>query len=106
VTGDPLQLRARSDPALHNSYSLLQIVDKLVKQTSSVPFQYNIIHVKGDLKDEDGQTLSEDLKFWKQNLLDTLRELASNPAFEGSFATEPEMAFADEAGANLIFDKL
>lgn len=64
-----------------------------------------MVEVVGDLVDEDGSKMVEEVELWQRDPIECLRELMGNPAWKDDMAYEPEMVFTDEEGNNRIYDE-
>ena len=81
-----------------------------MKKVDSLPtgpgWTCEIVNVEGDRVGEDGLTLKEDLELWKQDPVECVKELISNPAFKEYMSYVPEQVYADEKGENRMYDKM
>lgn len=78
-------------------------MDKLRKGPE---WTYEPLHVVGDLRDEDGKPLTEDLELWLRNPVDCVAELIGNPVFKDHISYAPEKVFADRLGRIRRYDEM
>lgn len=52
-------------------------------------FSHETITVTGDLKDESGQFLTEELEFWRRDPVECVKELIGNPVFKEHLQYRP-----------------
>jgi hypothetical protein len=65
----------------------------------------DIINVSGDLEQEDGERMGEELELWRRNPLECIRELIGNPSFKDKMVFEPAQFFTDEAHSIRLIDE-
>ena len=73
-----MQTRNRTKPSFKNKCAFYHCIDTLPQGAKWIckPFE-----ITGDKRDENGELRCEVLHLWKQNLVECIRELISNPAF-------------------------
>ena len=89
--------------SFHNSYSYLKKVDQL---PTGPEWHCEIVTVEGDMVDENGACMVEDLELWFRDPVDCVRELLSNPAFIDYISFAPECVFSDSEGTERILDEM
>ncbi|EMD34479.1 hypothetical protein CERSUDRAFT_55540, partial [Gelatoporia subvermispora B] len=62
--------------------------------------------IKGDLKDGNGDALTEDLELWYRDPVECIRELLNNPLFENVVAYAPCKQFVDATGKERVIDEM
>ncbi|KAG8909122.1 hypothetical protein FRC02_007985, partial [Tulasnella sp. 418] len=82
--------RDRTTPSFKNNRSLQSKLDQLPKCT---PFTYTSIKVTGDIKDENGVPLEEDIELWYRDPLELIREIMGNAALAEEMRYEPVKVF-------------
>lgn len=53
-----------------------------------------------------GNTESEELQMWMRDPVACIRELISNPSFDGSMAYAPEKVYVDQEGQTRRYDEM
>jgi len=65
-----------------------------------------IVTVQGDVIDENGLNMVEELELWFRDPVECVRELLSNPAFVDYTSFAPEHVYSDSEGKERIFDEM
>jgi hypothetical protein len=65
-----------------------------------------ILEITGDRKDEDGNTLIEEVELWRRDPVKCVAELIGNPAFKDSMKYAPERHYEDEELTIRIYDEM
>jgi hypothetical protein len=89
--------------SFHNSYSYLKKIDQL---PHGPEWKCEIITAQGDILDENGSRMVEDLELWYRDPVECVRELLSNPAFKEYVCYAPERVYSDNEGKERIFDEM
>ncbi|KAH9933838.1 uncharacterized protein B0H18DRAFT_819413, partial [Fomitopsis serialis] len=103
IVRTPSDIQNRVHPAYHNKDSLLRHVDSL---PGGVDWQCELVELTGDIKDLDGQTMTEKLELWFRNPLECIRELIGNPAFRDAIRYAPEQHFVDKDGKSRVVSEM
>ena len=82
-------------PSFGTKKDLLDIIDAL---PGGVPWLREEITLKGDLKDMDGNFLTEELEIWYRDLVECMKELLGNPVFRDVLTYKPLCSQLDEEG--------
>ncbi|KAG2741331.1 hypothetical protein P692DRAFT_201842290 [Suillus brevipes Sb2] len=98
-----LPITSHMKTSLMSKYSLLKAIDKLPQATE---WKLKKINVVGNRTANDGQCEKEDLELWLRDPVDCIRELMSNPEFDGCVSYAPEKFFADKEGKTCVFDDM
>ncbi|KAG1776239.1 hypothetical protein EV702DRAFT_1046387 [Suillus placidus] len=64
------------------------------------------VTVRGNLEDEKGEMLQEEVELWSQDPVECVKELIGNPAFKEHMAYSPAKAYADHAGQHRVIDEM
>lgn len=67
---------------------------------------HELVRVTGDLSDEDGLPLVDELELYRRDPVECIRELIGNPAYDGSIAYAPERVFYDAEGKNRAYNEM
>ena len=62
---------------------------------SGVSWQREVISLTGDIQNEEGVTLTEELELWYRNPVECVCELMGNPVFRDVMKYAPEKLFND-----------
>lgn len=62
--------------------------------------------LQGDLKDSDGQALTETLEVWYRDPVKCAQELIGNPMFRNHLAYAPERVYCDSQGVERHIDEM
>ena len=65
-----------------------------------------MINITGDIPDEDGQTMHEQLELWHRDPIECVKGLIGNPAFKDFISYVPERVYADDGGKVRVFDEM
>lgn len=71
-----------------------------------VKWNLHEIHLTGDIKDEDGEPLTETLELWWRDPVECVRELMGNPMFRDVMRYAPEKVFTDAGGKNELVSEM
>ena len=89
--------------SFHNSYLYLKKVDQL---PTGLEWHCEVITAQGDIMDENGSCMVEDLELWFRDPVEYVRELLSNPAFIDYISFTPEHVYSNSEGKERIFDEM
>jgi hypothetical protein len=64
------------------------------------------VTVRGNVEDEKGEMLQEDVELWSRDPVECVKELIGNPAFKEHMAYSPAKAYADRAGQHRVIDEM
>jgi hypothetical protein len=78
-------------------------VDKLPR---SPGWSCKKVTVRGNVEDEKGKMLQEEVELWSQDPVECVKELIGNPAFKEHMAYSPAKAYADHAGQHRVIDEM
>jgi hypothetical protein len=84
--------RPNADVSFHNTWSLLDLVDKIRPHLPTWSYRSEVI--KGNVGD-NGEVMMEEAEMWFRDIREVLKELARQPDLDGNFMTAPDLAFAD-----------
>jgi hypothetical protein len=79
--------------SFHNNHSLLQKVDALPQQPA---WKCEVIEVRGDLVNKDGDAITEELEIWHRDLVDCVRALIGNTTLNDHITYAPVQLYEDE----------
>ncbi|KAJ7713177.1 hypothetical protein B0H14DRAFT_3523553 [Mycena olivaceomarginata] len=86
----------RTRVSYHNNYSYLQKVDQL---PTGPKWKCEIVTAAGNVVDENGEMMTEDLELWMRDPVECIKELMGNPAFRDFMAYVPERVYGSDTGA-------
>ncbi|KAG8898353.1 hypothetical protein FRB99_007493 [Tulasnella sp. 403] len=72
--------------SFHDASSFYKKIDELPKGPH---FEHRLLTIHGDLRDEDGNQLTEDLELWYRDPVECVKELLGNPAFKDNLSYKP-----------------
>ena len=98
-----LQINSKENLSFYNSYSFLKKVDEL---PIGPEWKCNIIEVPGDLLDDDGNPMSEQLELWHRDPVECVKALIGNPAFKDFISYVPERVYRDDKGKVRVFNEM
>ncbi|THH16161.1 hypothetical protein EUX98_g9347, partial [Antrodiella citrinella] len=90
-------------PSFKSNKSLKEKIDSLPQGPA---WKHEFVTVQGDVEDEDGETMSEELELWYRDPAECVQELIGNPIFDGKMAYAPEKVFAELEGDERVFDEM
>ncbi|KAH7904046.1 hypothetical protein BJ138DRAFT_1019687 [Hygrophoropsis aurantiaca] len=96
-------VRDRVAASYHNKTTFLDAIDSL---PPGVDWNMEEIKLLGDLKDENGQQLTETLELWYRDPVQIVRELMGNPMFKDVMAYAPEKLYEDEDANNEVINEM
>jgi Plavaka transposase len=62
--------------------------------------------VLGDLVDNKGKLMHEDLELWMRDPVECVKDLIQNPMFRKNMAYAPERVYRDLEGKTRIYDEM
>ncbi|KAJ3744256.1 hypothetical protein DFH05DRAFT_1535542 [Lentinula detonsa] len=96
-------IKRRVDPDFKTKDQFLDRIDEL---PSGVEWQRRVLSLIGDLKDEDGNPLTEDLKLWFRDPVECVHELMGNPVFRKVMKYSPVKLFNDAEERSESIDEM
>lgn len=72
---------------------LLDAIDELPR---GVGWTYQQVTMHGDVEDDTGKCMKEDVELWYRDPVEVVRELMGNPMFRDVMKYAPEQVFRDE----------
>ncbi|THH17858.1 hypothetical protein EUX98_g9049 [Antrodiella citrinella] len=90
-------------PSFKSNKSLKEKIDSLPQGPE---WKHEYVQVSGNVEDEDGNMMEEELELWSRNPVECVRELIGNPMFDGRMAYAPEQVFAEMDGDERIHDEM
>jgi hypothetical protein len=90
-------------PSFHNNQSFLQKVDELLHGPA---WSCKRVSIKGNLTDENGQSLHEDVELWMHDPVECIKDLIGNPLFKKHMVYTPSQAYQDKAGSQQLIDDM
>lgn len=82
---------------------LLEAIDELPK---GMEWFCKEIVQEGDLKDQDGNSLTEQLEIWYRDPIECIKELIGNPIFKKRLAYAPVRHYRDRQGKERQVDEM
>lgn len=79
---------------------MLAKIDSLPHPT---PFTCKVVESTGNLLDDDGKPIVEELELWKRDVVDCIAELLGDPAFSGEMVFEPSRVWANKTKRRRIY---
>ncbi|KAJ7604630.1 hypothetical protein FB45DRAFT_768475 [Roridomyces roridus] len=89
--------------SFHNNRAFLQKIDAL---PTGPDWSCEIMTVVGDVKDEDGKLLTEDLELWMRDPVECIKQLMGNPLFKENMVYAPERAYTSAKGTTRVLDEM
>ena len=89
--------------SFHNTYTYLKKVDAL---PTGPEWFCEVITAEGDVVDDNGRSLVEDVELWFRDPIECLSELLGNPAFIDYISYAPERVYSDDEGKERIYDEM
>ncbi|KAL0067725.1 hypothetical protein AAF712_005165 [Marasmius tenuissimus] len=96
-------IQNRVAPGYENKDNFLQDIDSL---PGGVGWRCEQVHVEGDLTDDEGSLLTEDLELWLRDPVECVRELLGNPVFRDVMKYAPEKHYCDAEGQNARMNEM
>ncbi|OBZ76392.1 hypothetical protein A0H81_03784 [Grifola frondosa] len=96
-------IQKRVNPSFRNKDALLNAVDGL---PCGVDWQCRDVQLTGDIPDQDGKVLTENLELWFRDPVECIRELFNNPAFRDVLTYTPERCFVNAEGENRVINEM
>ncbi|KAL0063337.1 hypothetical protein AAF712_009732 [Marasmius tenuissimus] len=90
-------IQNRVAPGYEKKDDFLQDIDSL---PGGVGWRCEQVHVEGDLSDDEGSLMTEDLELWLRDPVECVRELLGNPVFRDVMKYRPEKHYCDSEGRN------
>lgn len=82
---------------------LMDTVDELPQ---GVDWTYRPINLNGDVLDDSGKPMTEQLELWYHDPVKVVRELMGNPMFRDVMRYAPERVFSDAAGNEEVINEM
>ncbi|KAL6305981.1 hypothetical protein BKA93DRAFT_816611 [Sparassis latifolia] len=105
-----LALPIVSAPNYPGLLSMLKMVARRRSKIDDLPtgpaWSCKKVLVHGNVTDENGEIMKEEVELWLRDPVECVRELIGNPLFRDSMAYVPERAFADKEGSRRIYDEM
>ncbi|KAJ7215521.1 hypothetical protein GGX14DRAFT_608507, partial [Mycena pura] len=73
-----------------------QLFDKIDALPSGPNWSYEVLEIEGDVVDENGVRLKEEVELWKRDPVDCIKELMGNAAFRKVLRYAPIRVYCDE----------
>ncbi|KAG2340776.1 hypothetical protein BDR05DRAFT_1032465 [Suillus weaverae] len=89
--------------SFHNNHAFLQKVDGL---PHGPEWSCRKVTVHGNLDDENGVPLQDEVELWSHDPVECVKELIGNPFFKEDMAYSPARAYADHAGQHRVIDEM
>ena len=99
----PSQIQQRVDPSFENKDKFLRTIDSLPGGTE---WKLQRVTLTGDINDEDGKPLTEELEMWYRDPVECIRELLGNPMFQNVTKFTPEKLFEDRDGKCQVVNEM
>lgn len=93
----------RAGPGFANKDRLYRLIDALPAGPNWICKEMTI---EGDVKDGQGQALTETLEVWYRDPVKCAQELISNPMFRNHLAYAPERVYRDPQGTERQIDEM
>ncbi|KAF8510439.1 hypothetical protein JB92DRAFT_2831560 [Gautieria morchelliformis] len=97
-------MTTRTQTSFTDKRTLLNKVDAL--PTGGPEFLCETITVHGDVKDANGESMTEELELFYRDPVECIRELMGNPAFHDSLHYVPERVFEDKKRTKRIYNEM
>lgn len=81
-------------------------MDTIDALPGGVGWNLRTIHLKGDLKDEDENELTEEMELWFRDPVECIKELMGNPVFKDVMRYAPEKMYSDKEGKEPIVNEM
>ncbi|KAJ7246428.1 hypothetical protein C8J57DRAFT_1081604 [Mycena rebaudengoi] len=96
-------IQDRVQTAFQTKDQLLETIDDL---PGGVGWKLENVALKGDLKDEDGNEIVENLELWYRDPVDCIRELMGNPVFRDVMQYTPQKLYEDKEGKSEVINEM
>jgi hypothetical protein len=96
-------VNSRENLSFHNNYTFLKKNDRL---PTGPEWTCEIVTVKGNVVDDNGACLEENVELWRRNPVECVKELIGNPLFKDYLSYIPEHAYIDNEGKERIYDEM
>ncbi|KAJ7619276.1 hypothetical protein FB45DRAFT_755446 [Roridomyces roridus] len=93
----------KNELSFHNNRAFLQKIDAL---PTGPGWSCEIMSVVGNVKDEDGNLLTEDLELWMRDPVECIQQLMGNPLFKEHMVYAPERAYTSAKGTTRVLDEM
>jgi len=91
------------DPSFGNKDMLIETIDELPR---GVKWSYRPINLNGDMLDDNGKPMMEQLELWYRDPVEVVRELLGNPIFQQVMRYAPERVFCDSEGTDGVVNEM
>jgi hypothetical protein len=89
--------------SFHNNYTFYKKVDQL---PTGPEWMCDIVTITGDIVDENGVRMEENVEVWRRDPVECVKELMGNPAFKNNMSYVAEHIYLDKGGKVRIFDEM
>ncbi|KAI0283817.1 hypothetical protein BC826DRAFT_1093774 [Russula brevipes] len=96
-------IRKRLGLSYTSTHTFLKKVDQL---WTGPKWDCKNITVTGDLLDSSGVCLTDEFELWLRDPVECIKELISNPSFNGSIKYAPEHVYTDSTKRSRIYDEM
>ncbi|KAF9548524.1 hypothetical protein CPC08DRAFT_648414 [Agrocybe pediades] len=96
-------VQKRMGLSFNSKYTYLKKLDQLPKGPA---WKCHLVTAEGDLLDEDGNPMKEELELWFRDPIECVRELMADPNFKEHTSFAPERVYSDKEGVNRIYDEM
>jgi Plavaka transposase len=93
----------RMRPSFSSVYHLFKQIDAL---PTGAKWDYQSVTITGHVLDENGTPLQDDFELWSRDPVECIKQLISNPSFDGHISYVPERVYRDNAGGSRIYDEM
>lgn len=69
-------------------------------------WQLAVIRMEGDVLDDDGKPVVEELELWMRDVVAVSEELLGRPTFNGGMVYDPVKEYADVAGKQRLYGEM
>ncbi|KAF7293857.1 hypothetical protein HMN09_01181700 [Mycena chlorophos] len=91
------KIKFGAKPSYHNTRSMYQKIDTL---PTGPKWECEVLTLHGDKTDARGNLVVEEVEFWRRDALECIKDIMSNPAFDGHMHYAPARVYRDEAQTN------
>lgn len=103
VANFPLQTQNRIQPSFKNKYEFFKKIDQLPVGPDFTP---KTVTITGDLLDQHGARMKEEVELWVRDPIECIRELLGNPMFREHTVYQPRRVYTSEARTSRVYDEM
>jgi Plavaka transposase len=103
IPDDFLKTINRTCPSYSSVYHLFKKIDAL---PTAPMWHYQLVTITGDILNETGTPLQDEFELWSRDPVECIKQLFSNPSFNGHISYVPERVYGDNVGRSRIYEEM